>query len=347
MSSYWWIGYGKAVIPVWTSLGSEFNVNSADLETLLRIEHDFKAIDLVDASVTVQMDLTYPFWIVKNFDGSALTIQSAIGNEVNVSLPIISSFEEKVIAQASFPVIHNILSDTVGAFLYSYLPSDAPYHASGNVPPGYVKQDVVYRYRVTLDGNEYVTLGTERKRLDNLIRSISVTYGIDSFCGEMTIVWNDYRMYEMVAVAEVGSTNFAQTRINISIWQDGSGVVESLGDFFIEKRSTTVKFGDILPETWGRGKTAILTTPYCSSIYKVWSDTGGVQAATAAYEMAQSQAIPIALDWRVFDYHIEGGNLDIAGETPLEVITKLAEEIGGVVTCKKDGTLVVMYRYGE
>lgn len=84
----------------------------------------------------------------------------------------------------------------------------------------------------------------------------------------------------------------------------------------------------------------LLDAPYATSITREFA--GGMASAIAA-EMAD--LADLAIDWRLVDWYIPPATLYANGETPLAIIRKLVEAVGGVLQSAPDGTLICRPEY--
>jgi hypothetical protein len=84
----------------------------------------------------------------------------------------------------------------------------------------------------------------------------------------------------------------------------------------------------------------LLDAPYATALTR---DFAGAMASAIATEMAATAGISI--EWRLVDWYIPAATLYAGGETPLTIIRKLTEVVGGVLQSSPDGTLICRPEY--
>jgi antitoxin component HigA of HigAB toxin-antitoxin module len=86
--------------------------------------------------------------------------------------------------------------------------------------------------------------------------------------------------------------------------------------------------------------TVRLDAPYATPISREFA---GAMASTIAAEMAATAGI--TLDWQLLDWYIPAATLYANGETPLAVIRKLVEAVGGIIQTTPAGVLLCRPEY--
>jgi hypothetical protein len=84
----------------------------------------------------------------------------------------------------------------------------------------------------------------------------------------------------------------------------------------------------------------LLDAPYAEALTREFNSA---MASAIAAEMAATASISI--DWRLVDWYIPGSTLYANGETPLAIIRKLVEAVGGLLQSAPDGTLICRPEY--
>lgn len=61
--------------------------------------------------------------------------------------------------------------------------------------------------------------------------------------------------------------------------------------------------------------------------------------------LANREGISVSWDSQVYQFRVLPYKLDVGTELPIEVITRLAEVVGALVTTDRTGVLKIMYHY--
>ncbi len=124
----------------------------------------------------------------------------------------------------------------------------------------------------------------------------------------------------------------------------GAEVVVTLGGqewrFVVDTRLRSQKHGQAEWTVQGRSVSARMGEGFARGMRKTW---GRITARGAAEEIAAVYGL--AVDWRCVGWVIPAGVLTADGETPIEVVRKLAVACGGIVLTRADGTLEVRPGY--
>lgn len=86
----------------------------------------------------------------------------------------------------------------------------------------------------------------------------------------------------------------------------------------------------------------LLDAPYAEALTR---ELSGAMASAIATEMAATAGIDI--DWQLVDWYLPAATLYANGETPLTIIRKLVEAVGGVLQSAPDGTLICRPEYPQ
>jgi hypothetical protein len=86
--------------------------------------------------------------------------------------------------------------------------------------------------------------------------------------------------------------------------------------------------------------TVLLDTPYAEPISREFA---GAMASAIAFEMATLGGANI--DWQLLDWYIPAATLYANNETPLAIIRKLVEAVGGIIQTSPGGTLICRSEY--
>jgi hypothetical protein len=271
-------------------------------------------------------NITAPIFMKKNSYGTALRVSHSIASTVNMS----------------WEAINQLLSET-RVFSYSRI--------TNNLMSDITVTSIRPEYQVLLDGED----------VTGIVKSISITYSRDSYVGEVNINWANADMVHTDSAAlysRIDCSNIARNYMleRVEVYSrllsnvDTSWVLQ--GKFFLEKRGTTVTFDGIEFTSWGRSRPAVLSMPYTKPLTFIWTENTTAKAITedlCAYDLSVTPkvalALPVPLSWEIMDYRVLGSNVDVEGTEPIEVISTLAATVGGILTCKKDGTLRVVYKY--
>ena len=170
------------------------------------------------------------------------------------------------------------------------------------------------------------------------ILNCSISYSRDSFCGQVDITWKDWSLFSQLDPVDL-SSNYKRERFSVYV----NDVL--LGRFLNEKRDVAVSFEETNMTSWGRTRTAFLSSPYSipvTSLIKSWNvDT---TAKAICEELAAMEAI--SLHWNIMDFKVRGGKMVMSSEYPIEGIIRLASSVGVIVTTSRfSPELIVRYKW--
>jgi hypothetical protein len=258
----------------------------------------------------LEYDLVPITWMKKDADGNAIVLRYNIRARVDTSIDLHYEILEMTPVTKALTLNFAMLSGSV---------------------------EISYDLRVTdlINGTEFT----------GKIKDITITYSIDQYCGECEITWLDWTLFEVFDVAN--QDYFGKLRLRVET-KMGNDPWVSQGDFLIEKRNTTVTPEGIAMTTWGRSKTALLGEPYGKPRTTGW--VTDMPASGIARELVEDTntllGTDISLSWEIYEYTVLSDKLYVQSQFPIEVISKLAEAIGGLVTTDQEGNVKVIYRYG-
>ncbi len=155
--------------------------------------------------------------------------------------------------------------------------------------------------------------------------SLSLNAGTESYCISAKI---------QVASEEEFEKCLLFSPVSVTI--DGTSY-----SLFIESKT---KEGDVSGYVYNLdclSETAKLDSPYSKPIIKTY--TSPIMASEIVQSMVDIQGISV--DYQLIDWEINPMFFSIQGETPLEVIRRIAKAVGGIVQTKPDGTLLLLSEY--
>jgi len=131
--------------------------------------------------------------------------------------------------------------------------------------------------------------------------------------------------------------------LNITIYQYLNGIVYStLYGFLIDSPSRSRVFGRTIYTVRARSNTSKLDFPTADAISFI---NGGEKTAFELCEGICSDC-EIALEWNIIDWELPKGILVVEGESPLNVVRKIAAAAGGILQSHlSESKLIVQYKY--
>ena len=270
---------------------------------------------ILEKSLVGQFNIARTFFPTKNFKGSMLTGRFTI-------------FQTHRLDHRNFrfDILENTPVLMSRKWHFNIKETDADFTAKS------------YEVQILLDGDD----------VTQKVAQCSITYSVEKFCGEVSISWADWEIYDRVNVADM-QKNYNAERVEVRSREAGAADWTPLGRFFLEKRDVNETFKQIQPRSWGRSTTSKLADPYARPLNQIWES--GLEGA--GYVMAQDVVRQICedhgveLSWEITDYQILDGNLVAVDETPIRVIERVVKAMGGVVTTDKAGRLRATWRYGD
>lgn len=155
--------------------------------------------------------------------------------------------------------------------------------------------------------------------------SIEINAGMDNYCISCEMLVCSMDMY-------IQCSYLAEAIVTI----DGQ-----VFNFFVESKSRTVQNDKITFSVGMLSPTAKLDSPYSETI--IDNLESGISAHTLIQNMADIQNITV--DNQILDWSIPGYAISINDETPLTVIKKVANAVGGIVQSKPNGDLLIISTY--
>lgn len=289
-------------------------------ELLLEIE---LAHVWLEAQPVASANITNTIFLFKNFFGTAAVFTNNITSTIAMTRSLASL---NLLVEPTAPL------DVFKEFYLNLLPDRQSVAAS-------------IEYKILLDGTD----------VTDKVASCRITYSLDSYVGELDIDWADWTLYSQVDCSNL-KNNYMIERVEVytRVASNASPIWVLQGKFFLEKRSSSVVYNQTTLNSWGRSRPAVLSMPYAKPLTKVWVvDTTALSIADelCRYDMSKTPPVlltlPVTLSWEVADYKVLGTNVDVESTEPIEVISTLASTVGGILTCTKEGTLRVMYRYED
>jgi hypothetical protein len=283
------------------------------LELRSNLFHELEPKRVSMAPQQIKHNLAAPIFMVKNFFGTAARLTHSIYSQTTTKGVLRHTLNSGNPLSIKGVILNSLLLDS-----------------------GIVSRHST-DYKILLDGVD----------ITNKVSSCTINYSRDSFVSDVDITWSDpvkSEIYHSVDCSNI-TKNFQIERVEVwtRIKTNAVPIWYLQGRFFLEKRSTSVSYNSIVPTSWGRSRPAVLSLPYALPLTKTW--TIDTTARTIAAELCASAPLPVTLSWEVADYVVLGSNLSVDGEEPINVISTLAATVGGILTCAKDGTLRVIYRY--
>lgn len=112
-------------------------------------------------------------------------------------------------------------------------------------------------------------------------------------------------------------------------------------NFFIEQRQRQYSNNDTVYSIVLMSGTIKLDAPYSSTLTLTFPN--GIYASDLIVQMAAYQNITV--DYQILDWFIPNYAISINDETPLEVIRKITQAVGGVMQSKPNGDLLLISKY--
>lgn len=202
--------------------------------------------------------------------------------------------------------------------------------------------------------------------LTNQVTNCRISYSRDKFCGEVDISWASSSLFQKLNCLPLSK----ELRLQIDIihytdYWDANGVKSrsitstKTHRFFLEKRNTSLLFGEHTVSSWGRSKSAIMTTPYAKKyaenlpILSEAIESGSMIQVTDLFkDICDTCGLGVdEISWEILDYQIRPGKFSVVGLYPIEAVQRLAEAVGGIVITDRwapafmTKTIRVVYRY--
>jgi len=182
-------------------------------------------------------------------------------------------------------------------------------------------------WEVYLDGDD----------ITNKVKRVELTSNIDSVPNICRIDIVDEALYLIKKMYVRSDVNFYEPRIDIYI-------DDLLYDsYFWDDLNMRENSRETTWQMWGRNNACLLYYPYATKITKVWE-----RSTRQAIIEEVVAGCGLTLDYKVIDFVIPGGLLEVEGEYPMDIVRRLAEIDGAYVRSGGDLTIVVKYKeYAE
>lgn len=115
------------------------------------------------------------------------------------------------------------------------------------------------------------------------------------------------------------------------------GALDTIFTFIVDNYDYEISFDTDSFKVDLISPSALLDSPYCALVS---GDYVGM-----ASEICETLAAPIAVTWKILDWYVGDGILSASEESPLSVIRKIVNAVGGRVQSNPDGSISVISRY--
>jgi hypothetical protein len=276
------------------------------------------------------------FFLFQEKYGSFLTLFQTFQEKYETSLELLKVFQEKY--DESTPVFSmqreswDILSSLNASFLEKYgisgislvkefgeeyLLTENNFVQKEFTTPYYILEGSTIHYTPT------ISLTVNGEEIDFL--SFSIEGGLDKYCLLVEInvsTLNDYSKF---------------TRLDpVTLIVDGTTY-----NLFVESKEKTATPDGYEYRISCLSDTAKLDTPYSDPIIKDYPTN--ILASVVIQEMADIKSISV--ENTLVDWYLSPISFSIQEETPLEVIRRIANAVGGILQTKPDGTLLLISEY--
>ena len=169
---------------------------------------------------------------------------------------------------------------------------------------------------------------------------VSLKFSEGTFCNSIDISIKDQRLWDIFDPIE----NFGMLKLRVSI-----GTVDY--EFLTEERNATVTESGIGFSVWGRSAQALLDRPYSQTIIDTeenihpWQTGDCYVSDIITYVMEYCcpefvrNAVPI--HWMVEDFIVYKDSFSTSNNSPIEIISSLADIIGAELIANADGSLTI------
>lgn len=134
--------------------------------------------------------------------------------------------------------------------------------------------------------------------------------------------------------------NFGDLIIKVII---GSTIYE----FLCEERSTDVNVSNVSFTAWGRSKHAYLWVPFSKVITDTedtahpWQTANRSASYIVDYVVSNFCPYSVTVTWNAYDFTVYEDELNLNNQSPIQVISRLADVIGAEIVANVDGSLTV------
>ncbi|MBN1881075.1 MAG: hypothetical protein JW885_02790 [Deltaproteobacteria bacterium] len=254
--------------------------------------------------------------------GDSLLLENAIRSRASADLELINDIGVRY-DSADLLLVNSIGEDTetytADGFIYI---SGTTYPVTdGTVTVGGETYDVIDS-AVTIDGVTYAVrtffVIIDGEDWTDAVDSVELTEASDTAPNSVRLsIVDEYRL-AMGRMRTRADSDFSQPRIAVYI--DG----DLYDTYFWDNDNLSERSRETTGRIWGRNRAALLYYPYASKITRVWN------AVTTRYAVINElcDACGLSLDYRVPDFAILAGALEVENEYPLDVIKTLCEVDG-------------------
>ncbi len=304
------ISYGKICTPVSLTLYSSvinslLTVQQSHLELSNKLGFDPLRIESVLASrlgCARYQSYTDIITSITKAGKIDIGILNYIGNKLQKDLDLLNSILDNTPLERRYSIKNSI--DSAEAYLhwgdFKLKADQGPWVATGD-------------WDIKLDGES----------IKEYVSAVSINLNEDHFTNSFEATIDCVELWDRLEPD--GSQDL---RITIKIGID-------LFKFLLETRKLSGSVSERSISIWGRGKTAVLDSPYMLKLEDEYASEG------MASDIIQSLAPGFTIDFRIPDYFIPGETLELAGRSRIEVISEIARAGGGIVRCGPQGELVI------
>lgn len=171
--------------------------------------------------------------------------------------------------------------------------------------------------------------------LDDLI-SCNIQQSSGNYCNSISLELRSLNFWEECDP----SVDFGELKIKIIIG-------ETTQEFLCEERETNVADNSIGFTVWGRSKQALLSFPHSKSIIDTDETTHSWQTGDVLVEDLITEILTdycpydVTVNWNVENFIIYQDSFSVSNQSPVEIISTLAQVIGAELQANIDGSLSI------
>jgi len=171
--------------------------------------------------------------------------------------------------------------------------------------------------------------------LDDLI-SCNIQQNAGDYCNSVTL---DLKSLNFWGECDP-STNFGELKIKVIIG-------DTTQEFLCEERESNLTKDAISFAVWGRSKQALLSMPYSQSIIDTDTTTNSWQTGDVLVEDLITEILTnycpytVTVNWNVENFAIYQDSFSASNQSPIEIISTLADVIGAEFQANLDGSLSI------